>query len=184
MGKTAEEIREEAMQDPLLRAIVEGLEAQGARLMSEDEVTEFLQRELTPEEQAHHEAVNSTLLQMELRERDGDLAWRPEMGEVSGFGGGYELCCRAMLRAGVRWLREHPDAKPVFKGFAEAFGICIEDNEAAKQLSEAVLAACPGGGASGAMHQATVTAALWIHGNGWERYCEEMSKRDDEEEEP
>ena len=29
--------------------------------------------------------------------------------EISGFGGDYEQACRDMTKAGVLWLREHPE---------------------------------------------------------------------------
>ena len=29
--------------------------------------------------------------------------------EISGFGGGYEQACRDMTKAGVLWLRKHPE---------------------------------------------------------------------------
>lgn len=33
-----------------------------------------------------------------------------DMGEISGFGGGYEAACQNMLSAGVKWLNEHQNA--------------------------------------------------------------------------
>ncbi len=112
--------------------------------------------------------------------------WTDDMGQISGFGrdgdpGGwrYENCCRAMLRAGLTWLDAHPDADPRFHGYKHITGILIEDNDDAKALSAAVLApAEEGGGASGAMHQAACSHALFIKANGWAAYVQKMRERE------
>lgn len=101
--------------------------------------------------------------------------WRDGMGEVSGFGGGYEATCRAMVAAGVEWSDAHPEASPQFQGFQGVYGVLMEDNDDAKSLSEAVVAAA-NGECTGAMHQATIGHVLFIRKNGWEKYVEEMSK--------
>lgn len=67
--------------------------------------------------------------------------WEPGMGEISGFGGGYEECCRAMLKAALEWLDAHPTADPKFHGFKGVYGIAMEDNDDAKALSKAAVAA-------------------------------------------
>ena len=94
----------------------------------------------------------------------------PDMGEISGFGGGYEAACLAMLDAGVRWLDANPNADPQFRGFKNVYGVILEDNADAKALSDAVLAGS-GGDCTGAMHQAVVTRVLHIKSVGWEKYC-------------
>lgn len=101
--------------------------------------------------------------------------WQEGMGEVSGFGGGYEAACRAMVKAGCDWLDAHPEAEPKFHGYTNIYGVISEDNDDAKSLSAAVVAGS-GGDCTGAMHQATVSACLYIRKNGWEKYVEEMSK--------
>lgn len=107
--------------------------------------------------------------------------WTPEMGEISGFGGGYEDMCRRMLFAALDWLDEHPDANPQFHGYKGVYGVISEDNDDAKALSKAAVAPSledGSGGATGAMHQAVITSALWIRGNGWDAYVEAMSRED------
>lgn len=99
----------------------------------------------------------------------------PTMGEISGFGGGYEAACRAMLKAGMEWLDAHPSADPKFAGYKDVYGILTEENQDAKDLSEASVKAS-GGDCTGAMHQAVISTCLWIRKNGWDRYVEEMSK--------
>lgn len=103
----------------------------------------------------------------------------PEMGEISGFGGGYEDACRAMLRAGMEWFDAHPDADPQFSGYKGIYGIINEDNEDAKALSAAVVAPT-NGDCTGAMHQAVVSHCLFIRREGWGRYVEEMTRPDEE----
>lgn len=101
-----------------------------------------------------------------------------EMGEISGFGGGYEKTCRAMLDAGLQWFDNNPDADPKFNGMKGVYGIITEDNDDAQALSEAVVSVTDD--ASGAMHQAVVTSCLYIKKNGWDTYVEAMSKPDDD----
>ena len=104
-----------------------------------------------------------------------------DMAEISGFGGGYEDCCRAMVVAGLEWLDEHPTAEPKYHGWKGVYGVIDEDNEDAKQLTKAVLdAAEKRGGSTGAMHQATIGHILWIRKNGWENYVKETRSSRDE----
>lgn len=105
----------------------------------------------------------------------------PEMGEISGFGGGYEEVCQIMLNAGMLWLEEHPDADPRFKGYEGVYGLLMEDNDDAKALTKVVDEASetvPGGGCTGAMHHAVMSRLLWIHGHSWEEYREEVARRE------
>lgn len=100
----------------------------------------------------------------------------PEMGEISGFGGSYEEACRSMLRAGMEWLDEHSEADPKFHGFKGVYGVIEEDNDDAKALSAAVTSSVPN--CTGAMHQAVVSACLFIRVRGWDEYVRQMSKRE------
>ena len=111
--------------------------------------------------------------------RQGKYKFTGDMGEISGFGGGYEQTCRNMVIAGVEWLDAVPDAAPIFKVFKEVYGLIAEDNEDAKELTKAVVAAADGD-CTGAMHQAAISHCLFIRKNGWEKYVEEMSKPDDD----
>lgn len=101
-----------------------------------------------------------------------------EMGEISGFGGGYEEACRNMVLAGLQWLDEHPGADPQFHGYKGIYGLISEDNDDAKQISAAMVEASGESGCTGAMHQATVGHVLHIKEVGWEKYVEEMSERE------
>ncbi len=101
----------------------------------------------------------------------------PEMDEISGFGGGYETTCRAMLSAGLEWLDAHPNAEPKFHGWKNIYGIIEEDNEDAKELSNA---ATVGFDCTGAMHQAVISHCLHIKSSGWDTYVKEMSEREED----
>lgn len=108
--------------------------------------------------------------------RESLYQFTEDMGEISGFGGGYEQTCRNMVVAGLEWFDAHPEAQPAFRGFKEIYGVLDSDNDDAKALSAAVVAGADGD-CTGAMHQATVGHVLWIKKNGWEAYCIESRKR-------
>lgn len=94
------------------------------------------------------------------------------MSEVSGFGGSYERACRKMIKAGMEWFDEHPEADPQFGGYEGIYGIISMDNDDAKKLSKAVTASVDD--CTGAMHQATIGHILHIQKVGWKTYIEEM----------
>ena len=99
----------------------------------------------------------------------------PKMGEISGFGGGYEQACRNMLKAGLEWLDKNSGARPEFHGYEGIYGIMEEDNADAKALTKILLGASDD--CTGAMHQAVISSILWIRKNGWKKYVKEMSKK-------
>jgi len=101
-----------------------------------------------------------------------------QMGEISGFGGGYEDACRAMLKSGLEYLDENPDCKPEFHGYKNVYGLIMEDNNDAKALSDAVTTG--NSDCTGAMHHAVIASILWIREHGWDKYVEEMSKNEGE----
>lgn len=105
----------------------------------------------------------------------------PEMGEISGLGGGYEETCRRMLRAGLKWLDDHPKADPKFEHCPQIYGVFSELGKDAEALTAAVTDKSVTGehGCTGAMHQAVMQSVLWIRANGWEKYVESMSKKHD-----
>jgi hypothetical protein len=97
------------------------------------------------------------------------------MAEISGFGGGYEETCRKMLKAGLEWWDQHPDADPKFHGYIGIYGRITEDNKDAKALSKAVVKGA-NGDCTGAMHQAVITSIAWIREYGWKKYVKKMKK--------
>ena len=101
------------------------------------------------------------------------------MGEISGFGGGYEAACRAMVFAGMDWMDAHPEADPHYRGFKGVYGILMEDNEEAKALSKTVAEAAHDlGGCTGAMHQAVIGHVFAYKRLGWEEYCRQLRERE------
>jgi hypothetical protein len=98
-----------------------------------------------------------------------------DMNEISGFGGGYEAGCRAMIVAGMEWFDLNPTATPKYKGYKEVFGICMEDNTDAKALSAAMIKACHD--CTGAMHHCCVMHVFKAREMGWGAYCTESRKR-------
>lgn len=105
--------------------------------------------------------------------------WTPDMGEISGFGGGYEDACRRMALAGMDWLDANPAADPKFKGFRNVYGLVVEDNDDAKALSAAITSVCDD--CTGAMHQACVSHALAYKRLGWDEYCRQLREREAKE---
>jgi len=99
-----------------------------------------------------------------------------DMGEISGFGGGYEACCQDMLEAGVRWLDEHKGTDVKVLENPHIYGIIKEGSPETEALSAAVIEASKGE-ATGAMHHAVMSRLMFIAANGWDRYCEELRKR-------
>jgi hypothetical protein len=115
--------------------------------------------------------------------------WNEDMGEISGFGGGYEAVCRSMVLAGIQWIDEHPEADPHFRGFKNIYGLLMEDNDDAKEMVKAMMDApvffegkkiqervrddC-----TGAMHQASSSHVLAYKRLGWDEYCKELRERE------
>ena len=94
--------------------------------------------------------------------------------EISGFGGGYEQACRDMVVAGVKWLREHPNADLKARRVEGVYPDIMCASKDFEEFQNALAAACEG--ATGAMVCATTKHVFYIHKNGWEKYCEKMSK--------
>lgn len=101
----------------------------------------------------------------------------PDMGEISGFGGGYESCCQDMLEAGVKWLVGHKDAALEGSTIEQVFGFFKAESDDAKAMEKEVLSAAKGED-TGAMHHAVMSRLFWISKYGWDAYCAEL--RDDE----
>ena len=104
-----------------------------------------------------------------------EYEYTEDMDEISGFGGAYEAACRQMVLAGVKWLKEHPEASPQFHGWKGVAGVIAEDNDDANSLSKAIVEVVPD--CSGAMYGSAVSHALYIHANGWDKYAALMRDR-------
>lgn len=89
--------------------------------------------------------------------------WIATMGEISGFGGGYEAACRDMVYAGLAWLKNRPNAD-----------LSTPKTDDAKALDKVVAAACPD--CSGAMHGAAMNAVAFIAKKGWDEYVQRMTE--------
>lgn len=111
--------------------------------------------------------------------------WTDDMGEISGFGGGYEAVCRALVLAGIQWCDEHPDAKPEAKSFKNVFGIVTAENDDAKAMEKAMmeapvyldgklLQAKARDDMTGAMHHAAMNHVFAYRRLGWDEYCRQL----------
>lgn len=151
-------------------------------------------RYTSPEEQAAQDAQRSRdyeerrkkiALEPTVPERQVDgFHWTEDMRQISGFGGGYERTCRAMVSAGCKWWSEHSEADPQFHGYKGVYGVIAEDNDDAKTLSKVVEEAS-NGDCSGAMHQASISHVMaWRHLGSWIAYqgkMREMKREDGED---
>lgn len=102
----------------------------------------------------------------------GKIEWTEDMGEISGFGHGYERACRAMLDAAVTWFDAHPDR---FKNKEGELALSSEHPDFAA-LETAILAAEPE--PSGAMFGAVVGHAFFIRKNGVEKWSAGLRERE------
>ncbi|MCP5016234.1 MAG: hypothetical protein GY938_13325 [Ketobacter sp.] len=112
-----------------------------------------------------------------------DYKHTEDMGEISGFGGGYEATCQQMLHNGVAFLHDHPNADArvmELRGKCpdgeeiEVYGICDVRGDDAEAIESAVMDGIDD--CTGAMHQAVMSRLMWINENGWDAYCEELRK--------
>ena len=99
-----------------------------------------------------------------------------KMGEISGFGGGYETTCRKMVVAGMKWIDKNSEAKPEFSEYKHIYGIIEANNKEAKELTN-VMSKASDNNCSGAQMQACVNHVLYIVKSGWEKYVEKMSNK-------
>lgn len=93
-----------------------------------------------------------------------DFRHTPDMGEISGFGGDYEIVCQDMLSAGVDWLYRQgvkANRKPRLNS----------DDE--KYLSKVIVDASKGE-CTDAMQGIIMERLRSIAQNGWQDYCDQM----------
>jgi hypothetical protein len=100
-----------------------------------------------------------------------------DMGQISGRRGAFEAQCRRMLFAGLAWLEAHPDANPQFSSVRVLCGVVDDDNDDAKALSDAVMAAADGD-CTDAMHESVITACLFVKDYGWDGFQAAMRSLD------
>lgn len=100
--------------------------------------------------------------------------YKPGCAEISGFGGGYELCCRDMVVTGVNWCLENPEKAEhlSYKGFKNVFGLCMSNSPEAEELDKVLMEACEG--STGAQHQACISHIMWINAHTTDEYAAKM----------
>lgn len=99
-----------------------------------------------------------------------DYKHTEDMGEISGFGGGYEATCQQMLHNGVKFLEsktENADVRVLEN--PSIFGIVKLEGEDADALEAAVMDGIED--CTGAMHHAVMGRLAYINKNGWDKYC-------------
>ena len=93
-----------------------------------------------------------------------------EMGEISGMGYHYELCCQDMLEAGVKWLVENDHDELHLRTYKNVTGLAFAEGPQTKALERVVLEAAKGE-STGAQHQAVMARLIVIAKNGWDEYA-------------
>lgn len=92
-----------------------------------------------------------------------------DMGEISGFGGGYEALCQQMLHNGVTFLAERSRTDVRVLESPNLYGIVKLEGDDAEALESAVMQDIED--ATGAMHHAVMSRLAYINKNGWDDYC-------------
>jgi len=105
-----------------------------------------------------------------------NYGYTTEMGEISGFGGGYENACRSMVIAALKWCEENPKAKLSYKEFKGITGLTSDESPDMKKMQEVMLKVT-NNDCTGAMMQACMSHVMFIRKNGWDKYRSEMVKR-------
>ena len=107
-----------------------------------------------------------------------DYKHTKDMGEISGFGGGYEATCQQMLHNGVSFLAERSGVDLRVLESPQFYGIVKLEGDDAGALEKAVMDGIEG--ATGAMHHAVMSRLAYINKNGWNAYCAELRKHEDQ----
>lgn len=102
--------------------------------------------------------------------------YTPDMGEISGLGGGYEDACRAMVIAGLEWADAKGNVDPRYKEFEGIYGLTTGENADAKEL-QGVMHKASNDDCTGAMMQACLSHVMFVLKNGWDKYVIEMTER-------
>jgi hypothetical protein len=108
----------------------------------------------------------------------GKYEYTEKMDEISGFGGGYEEACRKMVIAGLEWCDENQDADLGYKEFENVYGLTTDESEDTKKMQGVMLSAVDND-CTVAMMQATMSHVMFVRKNGWDKYVEEMEKREE-----
>lgn len=99
--------------------------------------------------------------------------------DISGMSASYEWGCQVMLRAGIKFLKDHPDFHFDYKQYKDVTGIAWTDTPWGKELDKTILDAansCGTGGATGAMHQTVINHLMRIHKFGYEEWLKKAPK--------
>lgn len=99
-----------------------------------------------------------------------------ETVNISDMGGGYERACQLMLRAGIKYLEEHPDFHFDYFTYPNIYGVAWTETPWGKELDKVLIDAI-GGDCTGAMHQAVITTLIYIHKHGYEKWLKNATKK-------
>jgi hypothetical protein len=102
-----------------------------------------------------------------------DYKHTPDMGEISGFGGGYEANCQTMFDAGVKWVMDNKVSVNDIKAhtYSGVYGLVIPDNDVAKALDKVITDSVDD--CTGAMVHAVTLRVAAVARLGWDEYCKQ-----------
>lgn len=100
--------------------------------------------------------------------------------EISGFGGDYEQACRDMTKAGVLWLREHPEELEKWRKASHEYRELTGKDytpthvypPSYKEFESTIVKACDD--CTGAMFGASENHAISIFELGWNEYVNQV----------
>lgn len=109
--------------------------------------------------------------------------WRPDAGEISGFGGSYELACRKMVSQGCKFIAENPDLNAEIHAYERVIGVVIPANADAEKLHKAMERDIPAGITGAMQHYSTMHVFAWKNRfqGSWPEYQAYMVKRKEAE---
>ena len=104
-------------------------------------------------------------------QRKGQPAWEffhdETMGEISGFGGRFEVDCQRMLNAGVHWLNANEGKRAILSAKSRLFDTWRSVPQAL-ELKAVMESAVENPNPS--MVEAVILRLAWIAGHGWNAY--------------
>lgn len=95
--------------------------------------------------------------------------------DISGMSGSYEWGCQMMLKAGIKFLKEHPDFHFDYQQNPHIIGIAYTDTPWGKELDKALSDAI-NNVETGAMHQIVINHLMYIHKYGYEEWLNRYPK--------
>ena len=96
--------------------------------------------------------------------------------DITGFPGEYEHATQKLLWTGLQFLQENNVTSFNSKQNENIIGVAINEGKIEEQFDNALKEVVQG--FTGAMHQCATNHALYIHFNGYQKWCDKLESRD------